>query len=63
MDEFESGKVEGRKWMTQVLKTHDRFEAQALSEEEKFRRGTARGGRLSRFEDGFFLAAEEVLCE
>jgi hypothetical protein len=63
MDDFEAGKVEGRNWMTQVLKTHDEFEARALSEEEKFRRGTAQGGRLSRFDDGFFVAAEAVLVE
>jgi len=32
-----------------------------LAEEEMFRRGTAHGGRLSRFDDGFFFAAEEAL--
>jgi hypothetical protein len=61
--EFEAGKVQGRAWMTRLLKTHDPFEAQAMSEEEKFRRGTAHGGRLSRFDDGFFVAAEEALRE
>jgi len=61
--EFEAGKVQGRTWMSQILRTHDPFEAQVLAEEERFRRGTAHGGRLSRFDDGFFLAAEEVLWE
>ena len=61
--EFEAGKVQGRAWMTRLLKTHDPFEAQVMSEEEKFRRGTTHGGRLSRFDDGFFVAAEEALRE
>ena len=33
--EFEAGKVQGRAWMTRLLKTHDPFEAQVMSEEEK----------------------------
>ncbi len=61
--EFEAGKVEGRNWMAQILRTHDQFEAQLLAEEERFRRGSAHGGRLSRFDDGFFSAAEEVIRE
>lgn len=61
--DYEDGKIQGRDWMTQILKTHDPFAAQAISEEEKFRRGTAHGGRLTRFDDGFFFAAEEVRRE
>jgi hypothetical protein len=61
--DYEAGKIQGRDWMKQVLATSDPFEAQALSEEEKFKRGTAHGGRLSKFDNGFFFAAEEVLRE
>jgi hypothetical protein len=61
--DYEAGKVEGRDWMIRILKVHDSFEAQALSEEEKFKRASAHGGRLSKFDDGFFLAAEEARLE
>jgi hypothetical protein len=61
--DYEAGKIQGRDWMIRILKVHDPFEAQALSEEEKFKRAIAHGGRLSRFDDGFFVAAEEARRE
>jgi len=59
--DFDAGKVAGRQWMTQLLKTHDEFEALLLTEEEKFRRAAANDSRLSSFDDGFFAAAEAML--
>ena len=59
--EYDAGTRAGRLWMIGLLKRHDEFEARALSEEEKFKRAAAHGSRLSRFDDGFFVGADEVL--
>jgi hypothetical protein len=60
--EYDAGTRAGRVWMIDLLKRCDEFEARALSEEEKFKRAAVNDSRLSSFDNGFFLGAEEALA-
>jgi len=61
MDElgFEAGQIEGRHWMTEILKAHNRFTAFELYQERVKERAGIRG--LSAFDHGFCAGADEVL--
>ena len=56
---YEAGRNEGQHWMTEILKTHDRYTAHELYKARMEERTGGRG--LSTFETGFFAGAKQVL--
>jgi hypothetical protein len=59
--EYESGKAQGEKWMTELLTRHNRLEARRRLKVKRDLRRRAGVGGVSSVDEGFIDGASEAL--